>query len=204
MRRRNVIGPQQGQGNTQRWKICTLTAHTGERLCSRLTTVETGDQREHATISNQPWQQSPSRLPSPTPWLGARYWAPCCDLSSIVVDLKHSVVTNQNHFCFKNSINQPASLQRDERAETKEMFIQNISFLNLLKKKLWGNDNCEVVRTSAVNQPFEISTFISKRLIVCSGEKNMCNLFYEKWFLRPCSKKSLLSPPNSRYHTQPE
>ena len=139
------------------------------------------------------------------PWLGARYWAPCCDLSSIVVDLKHSVVTNQNrnHFCFKNSINQPASLQRDQRAETKEMFIQNISFLNLLKK-LWSNDNCEVVRTSAVNQPFEISTFISKRLIVCSGEKNMCNLFYEKWFLRPCSKKSLLSPPNSRYHTQPE
>ena len=73
------------------------------------------------------------------PWLGARYWAPCCDLSSIVVDLKHSVITNQNqkHFCFKNFINQPASPQRDQRAETKkEMFIQNISFLNLLKKKL--------------------------------------------------------------------
>ena len=82
------------------------------------------------------------------PWLGARYWAPCCDLSSIVVDLKHSVVTNQNqsHFCFKNSINQPASLQRDQRAETKEMFIQNISFLNLLKK------SCEamtIVKSSA-------------------------------------------------------
>ena len=138
------------------------------------------------------------------PWLGARYWAPCCDLSSIVVDLKHSVITNQNqsHFCFKNSINQPASLQRDQRAETKEMFIQNISFLNLLKK-LWSNDNCEVVRTSAVNQPFEISTFISKRLIVCSGEKIMCNLSYEKcFFLKHCSKKSLPSPPNSRYHTQ--
>ena len=117
------------------------------------------------------------------PWLGARYWAPCCDLSSIVVDLKHSVITNQNqsHFCFKNFINQPASLQRDQRAETKEMFIQNISFLNLLKK-LWSNDNCEVVRTSAVNQPFEISTFISKRLIICSGEKIMCNLSYEKCF----------------------
>ena len=130
-----MIGPQQGQGNTQRLKSCTLTAHTGERLCSRLTTVETGDQREHATISNQPWQQSPSRLPSPTHgW--ELYWAPCCDLSSIVVDLKHSVIINQNqsHFCFKNSINQPASLQRDQRAETKEMFIQNISFLNLLKK----------------------------------------------------------------------
>ena len=133
------------------------------------------------------------------PWLGARYWAPCCDLSSIVVDLKHSVVTNQNrnHFCFKNSINQPASLQRDQRAETKEMFIQNISFLNLLKK-LWSNDNCEVVRTSAVNQPFEISTFISKRLIVCSGEKSCA--------IALLVLKSLCyhSPPNSRSHTQAE
>ena len=131
-----MIGPQQGQGNTQRWKSCTLTAHTGERLCSRLTTVETGDQREHATISNQPWQQSPSRLPSPTPWLGARYWAPCCDLSSIVVDLKHSVITNQNqsHFCFKNFINQPASLQRDQRAETKADVYSEYFVFKFVKK----------------------------------------------------------------------
>ena len=70
------------------------------------------------------------------PWLGARYWAPCCDLSSIVVDLKHSVVTNQNqsHFCFKNSINQPASLQRDQRAETKTDVYSEYFVFKFVKK----------------------------------------------------------------------
>ena len=170
MRRRNVIGPQ--QDNTQRWKSCTQTAHTGERLCSRLTTVETVEhQREHATISNQPWQPSPSRLPSLTPMvgsslLGALLWFV---INSGWSQTLRRYKPKPEPLLFQDFHQSTCQPSKRRKSRNQKMFIQNISFLNLLKK-LWSNDDCEVVRTSAVNQPFEISTFISKRLIVCSGK----------------------------------
>ena len=42
------------------------------------------------------------------------------------------------------------------------------------------HDNCEVLRTLAVNHPFEISTLISNRLIVCTVLSNKHGQGYAK------------------------
>ena len=194
MRRRNVLGPQQGQDNTQRWKslLWQLTLARDSVPDWPQWKLETRESMRRSPTSRG--SNLPLVCQVQHPWLGARYWAPCCDLSSIVVDLKHSVITNQNqnHFCFKNFINQPASLQRDQRAETKTDVYSEYFVFKFVKK------SCEamtIVKSSAhrrLTSHLKFQPSLANVWLFVLA-KNHMQLKKNVFGSIACSKKSLLS-----------